>query len=157
MKNKALFTSNKQDWETPKDIFERLNSKYHFDLDAAASHQNAKLPNYFTADDDALQQEWQGNVFCNPPYSRQLGKWLAKAWQEHQRDPNRVIVFLIPARTDTSYWHDYIFNKAEIEFLRGRIKFEDNGNSKDAAPFPSAIVIYGNPPTNTTVGGGLEG
>ena len=73
MKNKALFTSNKQDWETPKELFERLNSKYHFDLDAAASHQNAKLPNYFTADDDALLQEWQGNVFCNPPYGRQLG------------------------------------------------------------------------------------
>ncbi|PZL70215.1 adenine methyltransferase [Enterococcus plantarum] len=142
MKNEALFTSNKQDWETPQDLFNKLHSKYHFDLDAAASDHNAKLSNYYTADDDALSQQWQGNVFCNPPYGRQLGKWLAKAWQEYQRDPNRTIVFLIPARTDTSYWHDYIFGKAEIEFLRGRIKFEDNGQKKDAAPFPSAVVVY---------------
>lgn len=123
-------------------MFNQLNEKHNFDLDAAASKENAKLVNFFTEEDDALSQLWEGNVFCNPPYSRQLGKWMKKAYEEHLRDKNRVIVFLIPARTDTSYWHDYIFGKAEIEFLRGRIKFEVDGIAKDAAPFPSAIVIY---------------
>lgn len=137
------FSSNKQDWETPQQLFNELHNKYHFDLDAAASHDNAKLPNYYTADDDALSQEWQGNVFCNPPYGRQLGKWLAKAWSEYQRDPERVIVFLIPARTDTSYWHDYIFGRAQVEFLRGRLHFEVDGQKVGRAPFPSAIVVYG--------------
>lgn len=137
-----MFSSNKMDWETPQELFEQLDHKYNFDIDVAASCENAKLSNYFTIDDDALSKEWYGNVFCNPPYGRQLGKWLAKAWQEHQRDPNRVIVFLIPARTDTSYWHDYIFGKADIDFLRGRLYFEENGQRRDRAPFPSAVIVY---------------
>lgn len=159
MKNKALFTSNKQDWETPKDLFDCLNSKYHFDLDAAASHQNAKLPNYFTADDDALQQDWGSykSIFCNPPYEAKLQEgFIKKAYETHLRHGN-TIVLLIPARVETKRWHEYIFGKAQIEFIAGRLKFEVDGvRSKEPAPFPSAIVIYGKPLTNSTVGGGLE-
>lgn len=143
MLNNALFTSEKDDWETPNDYFLDINREFNFDLDAAASKKNAKLPNFYTKDDDALKQDWAGNVFCNPPYGRNLRKWLEKGYEEHLKDPNRVIVFLIPARTDTSYWHDFIFGKAEVRFLRGRLKFEFAGQSKDAAPFPSALVIYG--------------
>lgn len=132
MINQALFTSRKEDWETPNNF-----------IDVAASDFNAKLPKYFTKEDNALTKKWEGNVFCNPPYGRDLRKWLEKAYKEHQRDPNRVIVFLIPSRTDTSYWHDFIFDKAKVRFIRGRLKFEVEGESKDAAPFPSALVIYG--------------
>lgn len=143
MINKALFTSEKEDWETPDQYFEELNEEFHFDIDVAASHENAKLPRYFTKEDNALTRRWEGNVFCNPPYGRDLRKWVEKAHKEYLRDPNRVIVFLIPSRTDTSYWHDFIFDKATVRFLRGRLKFEVEGEPKDAAPFPSALVIYG--------------
>lgn len=143
MINQSLFSSKKEDWETPKRYFKELNKEIHFDIDVAASHENAKLPKYYTKDDDALNQQWEGNVFCNPPYGRDLRKWLEKAYEEHLRDPERVIVFLIPSRTDTSYWHDFIFDKALVRFIRGRLKFEVEGESKDAAPFPSALVIYG--------------
>lgn len=143
MINKALFTSEKEDWEPPDQYFEELNEEFHFDIDVAASHENAKLPRYFTKENNALTQRWEGNVFCNPPYGRDLRKWVEKAHKEYLRDPNRVIVFLIPSRTDTSYWHDFIFDKATVRFLRGRLKFEVEGEPKDAAPFPSALVIYG--------------
>ncbi|MFB5292248.1 DNA N-6-adenine-methyltransferase [Enterococcus faecalis] len=137
------FSSKKEDWETPQKLFDELNEKYQFDIDVAASTKNAKLPKYFTKEDNALIQEWDGNVFCNPPYGRKLRKWLEKGYQEHLRVPERMIVFLLPARTDTSYWHDFIFGKADIQFLRGRVKFEINGEGGNSAPFPSAIVVYG--------------
>lgn len=146
MLNQALFTSVKDNWETPQSVFNELNAEFNFELDAAASDENAKLSKYFTKEDNALSQEWGGentNVFCNPPYGRELRKWLEKGYKEHLRCPKRKIVFLIPARTDTSYWHDFIFDKAEIRFIRGRLKFELNKEPKDAAPFPSALVIYG--------------
>ena len=138
-----MFSSKKMDWETPQELFEQLNEKYRFDIDVAASAENSKCEIFFTEQDDALSKEWNGNIFCNPPYGRQLGKWLEKAYSEHQRDPDRAIVFLIPARTDTNYWHDYVFGKAEIDFLRGRLYFENNGIKIDRAPFPSAVVVYG--------------
>ncbi|MCV6045563.1 DNA N-6-adenine-methyltransferase [Enterococcus faecalis] len=141
--NKDLhFSSEKEDWETPQNIFDELNKKYQFDIDVAASIQNTKLPNYFTKQDNALCQKWDGNVFCNPPYGRELRKWLEKGYKEFLRNKERTIVFLIPARTDTSYWHDFIFGKADIQFLRGRLKFEINGEGGNPAPFPSAIVVY---------------
>ena len=132
------------DWCTPQAFFDLLDSEFHFALDAAATEENAKCKRFFTQEIDALSQSWDcgGAVFCNPPYGRQLGKWVAKAYKEHIRT-NATIVLLIPARTDTSYFHDYILEKAEIRFLRGRLKFEDeHGNAGDAAPFPSMVVIY---------------
>ncbi|MFT8543657.1 MAG: DNA N-6-adenine-methyltransferase [Leuconostoc falkenbergense] len=139
----AALTSNKDDWETPALLFKNLNEKYSFDLDAAASDENHKVDNYFTANNDALKQKWGGNVFVNPPYGRNIRAWVEKAHQESVRDPNRKIVMLIPSRTDTSYWHDFIFPHADIEFIRGRFKFEINGHAGNPAPFPSAIVVFG--------------
>jgi len=142
--NTALFTSNKDDWETPQSFFDQLNSKYHFSIDLAASDSNHKCARYFTEKDDALQQDWStmgGAMWLNPPYGRHIKDWVKKAYEDSLKcdDP---IVLLIPSRTDTSYWHDYIFGKAHIDFLRGRLKFEVDGVSGDSAPFPSAIVTY---------------
>ena len=142
--NKALLSSEKMDWRTPKRFFEELDREFHFALDAAATAENAKCSRYFTPEEDGLSRSWNvgGAVFCNPPYGREIGKWVKKAYEEFVRG-GETIVLLIPARTDTSYFHDYIYGKAEIRFLRGRLKFEDeNGAAMNPAPFPSMVVIY---------------
>ena len=132
--NKGLFTSNTDLWETNQDFFDSLNREFHFDLDACALPENAKCERYFTPEEDGLKQEWNGTVWCNPPYGRQIGKWVEKAYKS-----GCTVVMLIPARTDTRWFHDYIYGKAEIRFVRGRLKF---GESKNRAPFPSMVVIY---------------
>ena len=142
--NKALFSSVKMDWRTPKDFFQELDQEFHFGLDAAASPENAKCERYFTPEVDGLSCSWSGYgaVFCNPPYGREIGKWVQKAYSEHVRW-GVTIVMLIPARTDTSFFHDYIYGKAELRFLRGRLKFEDeHGAAMNPAPFPSMVVIF---------------
>lgn len=146
MMNAALLSSDKLDWCTPLDFFNELDSEFHFDLDAAATPKSAKCSSYFTASDDALKQDWGGHtVFLNPPYGRTLHKWVQKAHDESQKEGTTVVV-LIPARTDTAYFHDYILGKAEIRFLRGRLRFTDeDGNAKDAAPFPSLLAIFRGP------------
>lgn len=141
--DKVLFSSNNMSWETPTEFFDKLNIKLKFDLDACASDENHKLPNYYTEKDDALTKSWLGNVFMNPPYGRHIGEFIRKAYEEHLRDPDRFIVMLIPSRTDTKYWHDYIQDKATVKFLKGRLKFEINGKPMNTAPFPSALIIYG--------------
>lgn len=138
-----MFSSKKMDWETPQVLFEQLNRKFKFDLDACASDENHKIDNYFTEKDDALVQKWGGNVFVNPPYGRSIGDFIKKAYEEHLRDPNRFIVMLVPSRTDTRYWQDYVIDKSTIKYIRGRLKFEVDGVATDAAPFPSALVVYG--------------
>lgn len=143
MNKELMFSSKKMDWETPQEFFNNLNKKFKFDLDACASDDNHKLDNYFTENDNALEQDWIGNVIVNPPYGRAMSKFVEKAYQEYMRDNDRFIVMLIPARTDTTYWHVFIQNKATVKFLKGRLKFEVNGVSTDPAPFPSALVVYG--------------
>lgn len=141
--NSSLLSSKKQDWCTPKEFFDVLDAEFHFTLDAAATKKSAKCSAYFTPEDDALKKSWRtsGAVFCNPPYGREVRKWVRKAYEESRN--GQVVVMLLPARTDTSYFHDYIYGHAEIRFIRGRLRFTDeNGNKKDAAPFPSMIVIY---------------
>lgn len=141
--NAALFSSRKQDWCTPQSFFDALDAEFHFVLDAAATDQSAKCPRFYTPETDGLRSTWDfgGTVFCNPPYGREIGKWVRKAYAEAQAGIR--IVLLIPARTDTSYFHDYIYGKAEIRFLRGRLRFEDEtGTPADPAPFPSMLVIY---------------
>lgn len=140
MLNTSLFSSSTDLWATPQDLFDSLNDEFHFDLDPCATPENAKCKLYFTQKDDGLSKNWKGyRVFCNPPYGKSIAKWVEKCYNEGQK-PNTLVVMLIPARTDTAYFHDYIYNKAEIRFIRGRIKF---GNAKNNAPFPSMIVIYG--------------
>lgn len=141
--NQALLSSKNMNWCTPQDFFDELDLEFGFVLDVAATEKTAKCQRYYTPKTDGLTQSWQcdGAVFCNPPYGRQLGKWVRKAWQEAQT--GQTIVLLIPARTDTAYFHDFIYGKAEIRFLRGRLYFTDeSGNVADRAPFPSMVVVY---------------
>lgn len=143
--NSVHFMSKKSDWETPQDLFNRLNDEFHFTLDAAASDLNHKLPHYYTEKEDGLAQDWGGErVFCNPPYgSKETGLWTEKCWREAQK-PDTLVVLLIPARTDRKSFHDFIYNKPNvtIRFLKGRLQFEDNGKKMGTAPFPSMICIF---------------
>jgi site-specific DNA-methyltransferase (adenine-specific) len=107
-------------------------------LDPASTHANAKCERHYTIEDDGLDKSWDGErVFVNPPYGREIGKWVRKAAETRQA----TVVMLMPARTDTKYFHKYIYGKTEIRFLQGRLKFGDSTNS---APFPSMIVIWRN-------------
>ncbi len=142
--NSVHFSSKKVDWCTPQEFFNKLNEEFHFVLDAAATDKTAKCDLYFTPKTDGLSQSWVcgGAVFCNPPYGREIAKWVAKAYNE-AKTVKYPIVLLIPARTDTVYFHDYIYGKSEIRFVKGRLKFTDErGRTFKSAPFPSMIVIY---------------
>ena len=133
------YSSKSNEWATPQNLFDELNDEFNFTLDPCATDENAKCNKYFTIEDDGLSKDWSNEVvFMNPPYGREIKKWIKKAYEESLK--GATVVCLIPARTDTTYWHDFIFDKADdIRFLRGRLKF---GNSKNSAPFPSAIVVY---------------
>lgn len=137
MINQGLFTSLTGEWATPQKFFDQLDCEFHFDLDVCALPENAKCRRYFTPSDDGLLQKWCGVCFCNPPYGRSIGAWVNKAYQSSLR--GAIVVMLIPARTDTRWFHNYIYGKAEIRFLRGRLKF---GGSKNSAPFPSMVVVF---------------
>ena len=141
--NNALLSSKNMCWCTPQDFFDALNEEFGFVLDPAETDKTAKCSLYYTPETDGLSQSWDrgGAVFCNPPYGREIGKWVQKAFKEARG--GYPIVLLIPARTDTAYFHDYIYGKAEIRFIRGRLRFtDDNGNAAGPAPFPSMVVIY---------------
>ena len=133
------YSSKTNEWSTPQAFFDELDKEFNFTLDPCATSENAKCNNYFTVEDDGLKQDWSNDVvFMNPPYGREIKYWVQKAYEESLK--GATVVCLIPARTDTTYWHNYIFGKADdIRFLRGRLKF---GDSKNPAPFPSAIIIY---------------
>lgn len=131
------FSSQTSEWETPQDLFDRLNEVYNFELDVCATSQNAKCAKYFTKEIDGLKQEWKGICWMNPPYGREIGKWVKKAYESSIK--GTTVVCLIPSRTDTKWWHDYVLPYGKIEFLRGRLKF---GGCKNSAPFPSAIVVF---------------
>lgn len=135
--NNVHFSSKSDSWTTPHDLYEKYHELYQFELDAAASHRNSKCPLYF--DDSGLEEEWciyANKVWLNPPYS-DVKSWIKKAYEQSLKQVTTVM--LIPARTDTSAWHEYVFPYAKVEFLRGRLKFS---HSKNSAPFPSAIVIF---------------
>ena len=133
------YSSKSNEWSTPQDFFDELNTEFHFTLDPCATPENAKCEKYFTIEDDGLMQDWSGHtVFCNPPYGREIKKWVKKAHEE-SRKLNTKVVMLMPARTCTSYFHDYIYGQAEIRFIRARLKF---GDGKTPAPFPSMLVIF---------------
>ena len=139
------FSSKTDLWETPQAFFDKLNARYQFTLDVCATADNAKCEKFYTEQDNALRQPWVGVCWMNPPYGREIGKWVKKAhdatfpdWQH----TGAKVVCLLPARTDTKWWHDYVIPHGKIEFLRGRLKF---GGHKNSAPFPSAIVIFERP------------
>lgn len=136
--NKSLLSSTSNEWETPQAFFDRLNIEFHFTLDAAASPENAKCGNYYTERENALRQTWHDVVWCNPPYGRAIGRFVEKGYKEAQLGA-AIVVMLIPSRTDTRYWHNYVMKAKEIRFVKGRLKFGDSTNS---APFPSAVVVF---------------
>jgi phage N-6-adenine-methyltransferase len=133
----ALFSSRTDQWETPRWFFDALDAEFGFRLDVCASPEFAKCKRYFTPSMDGLKQQWTGVCWMNPPYGRKIGRWVAKAYESAQQ--GATVVCLLPSRTDTAWWHDYVMKAPEVRFLRGRLKF---GNAKSAAPFPSAIVIF---------------
>jgi len=131
------YSSQRNDWETPQELFDELDAEFGFTLDPCATERNAKCAKFYTAADDGLSQSWAGEVvFVNPPYGREVGKWVRKGYEEAQA--GAIVVMLLPARTDTAWWHDYCM-AGEVRFIRGRIKFV---GAKHSAPFPSAIVIF---------------
>lgn len=138
MINKGMMTSNTPEWATPLKFYEDLDNRFHFNLDPCATNENHKCEKYFTKEDDGLVQNWgEQRVFCNPPYGREIYKWVEKAYLENKNN-GAFVVMLLPARTDTKWFHDYIYNKHEVIFIKGRLKFNDG---KQAAPFPSMLVI----------------
>lgn len=134
MNKKLMFSSKTYLWSTPQDLFDKYNKIYHFETDVCALPENAKCEKYFTPEMDGLKQEWKGVCWCNPPYGRQVEKWIEKAYKS-----SATVVMLLPARTDTKWFHDYCLPYGKIEFLRGRLKF---GEYKYPAPFPSIIVTF---------------
>lgn len=139
-KLKGLFTSESMEWETPGELFRELDGQFHFTLDPCSTHENAKCARHYTRADDGLSKSWAGErVFCNPPYGREIGRWVKKCAEE---SAHALVVMLIPARTDTAYFHDYIYGKAQIRFIRGRLKFETGGVAQGPAPFPSMVVVF---------------
>ena len=135
----VIRSSKTSEWETPQDFFNMYNEIFHFTLDAASTDQNAKCANHFTKKDNALLKNWGGQiVWLNPPYGKEIGKWVKKALEESKK-PNTTVVCLLPARTDTIWFHDYC-TQGKIIFIKGRLKF---GGSKWNAPFPNMVVIFG--------------
>lgn len=134
------FSSDTDLWATPQWFFDKLDAEFHFELDVCATHENAKCRRYFTEAENGLLQEWEGTVWMNPPYGREIGEWIQKAYESAQN--GATVVCLIPSRTDTAWWHEYCMN-GEIRFVRGRLRF---GGVEDNAPFPSAVVIFRNIP-----------
>ena len=140
MNTDVMFSSATDNWSTPQDFFDKLNDEFHFTLDVCADENNHKCEHYYTKEIDGLSSPWVGTVWCNPPYGRKIGEWVRRAYLSSNIG-SATVVMLLPARTDTRWFHDYIYNKpnTEIRFIKGRRKF---GGCKNAAPFPSMVVIF---------------
>jgi len=135
---KVHFSSDRQDWETPQAFFDLLDEEFGFQLDVCATRKNRKLPKFFSPEDDALQQMWLGKCWMNPPYGKGITEWVRKAYEE-SRYAKTMVVALLPARTDTKWWHRYVMRASEVRLVRGRLRFE---GAKSSAPFPSAVVVW---------------
>lgn len=141
MKTDVMFSSKTDEWATPQDFFDQLDREFHFDLDPCADDHNHKCERYFTRANDGLSHSWGERGFLQSPLRSRNCEMGAEIGRRKQEKPNTLVVMLIPARTDTAYFHDYIYGKAEIRFVRGRLKF---GNAAQGAPFPSMVVIFRN-------------
>ena len=134
----SLFSSKTDQWATPPELFDRIARRYGpFELDVCALPGNAKCSQYFSPEQDGLKQTWSGRCWCNPPYGRKIGRWVKRAWESSTN--GATVVCLLPARTDTKWWHEYVIPYARIEYLRGRVHFGDSANG---APFPSAVAVF---------------
>ncbi len=131
------FLSRTDDWSTPQAYFDSVNAEHGpFELDVCSDKENAKCLRFYTKEDDGLKQSWEGKCWMNPPYGRVIGAWMKKAYESAQA--GATVVCLVPARTDTAWWHDYAA-KGQVTFIRGRLKF---GGGNNSAPFPSALVKF---------------
>jgi phage N-6-adenine-methyltransferase len=138
MVSPVVFSSKSDRYSTPFDFFEKMERRYGpFDLDVCAVAENAKCERFYSPQVDGLRQPWTGRIWCNPPYGRTIGLWIRKAWEATQA--GATVVCLVPARTDTRWWHDYVQPYGEVEFVRGRLHFDDG---KHPAPFPSVVVVF---------------
>lgn len=139
MKTEVLFSSRTEEWGTPQWLFEKVNAVFNFQLDVCATPENAKCKRFYTIEDNGLLKPWAKTNWMNPPYGRNIAKWMKKASMESSR--GNTTVCLVPARTDTAWWHDYIENNplVFVIFIRGRLKYE---GAKNNAPFPSAICFF---------------
>ena len=137
MNKEVMFSSKTDLWETPQDFFEKLDREFGFELDVCALPENAKCSRYFSPMDDGLEQDWTGVCWCNPPYGREIEKWVKKDYISAIE--GATVVMLLPARTDTRWFHDWIYGKTEIRFIRGRLKF---GGAEYSAPFPNMVVVF---------------
>lgn len=151
MNTDLMFSSVTSEWETPPEIFDPLDQEFHFDLDVCATSANTKAETYLDRELDGLAQPWVGRCWMNPPYGREIGKWVKKAHDSTENREATLVCCLLPARTDTRWWHDYIWDDkahrprpgVQVRFLRGRVKFLlPHGVQLSSAPFPSAIVIF---------------
>lgn len=137
MSNLAVhFSSERVEWETPQAFFDELDREFGFELDVCALPENAKCERFYTPEDDGLSKFWEGVCWMNPPYGREISHWMRKAYEASLY--GATVVCLVPARTDTRWWHDYAM-KGEIRFIKGRLKF---GSATTSAPFPNAVVIF---------------
>ena len=133
---KLFFSSKTHHWSTPNELFNTLNKEFEFTLDPCATKKNAKCKKYYTKKENGLIQDWSNEiVFMNHPYGREIKNWIQKAYEESLK--GAIVVCLVPARTDTIYWHNYCL-KGKVRFIKGRLKF----SNKDPAPFPSALVVF---------------
>ncbi len=137
MNNELMFSSKTDMWATPQAFFDKLNGSFQFETDVCALPENTKCHKFFTPEQNGLAQDWIGTCWMNPPYGREIGAWVEKAFHQ-SRVHGSTIVCLLPARVDTRWWHDYCA-KGEVHFVKGRLKF---GDAKDSAPFPSAVVVF---------------
>ena len=133
------FSSRSNEWQTPQDLFDALDAEFHFTLDPCCQHATAKCSKHYTQAENGLSKSWAGEtVFMNPPYGREIGKWVRYAYEQSLL--GATVVCVIPSRTDTAWWHDYCM-RGEVRFLRGRVKFVRDGVASPA-PFPTAIVVF---------------
>lgn len=142
----GMRSSLRQDWATPTQLFYFLNREFEFDFDACATRHNAKCANYYDPRINSLSTDWASSgksIWCNPPYGRSIGEWIRKGYETSLA--GSTVVMLLPARTDTVWFHSYCL-KAEIRFLRGRLRFDDERRGR--APFPSMIVVFRAAPSN---------
>ena len=137
----VLFSSAKDEWPTDPKVFAELDREFGgFTLDVCATAENAKCPRFYDREQNGLVQPWTGRVWCNPPYGRTIGEWIRKAWEAAQGGEAEIVVCLVPARTDTTWWHAYCL-RGERRYFQGRLRF---GDGKYPAPFPSALVVFRN-------------
>ena len=158
--NTDMLSSGNDMWNTPQDFFDMLNTEFRFTLDPCATHKSAKCENYYTVEDHGLRQPWEGAVFVNPPFSQLSHKpWVRKCWQAAQK--GATVALLIPVRSDTAYWHDWVMRASELRFVRGRVSFvREDGRPGSTPPFPCVVAVFypgcDGPPVVSSIGRRLE-